>query len=259
MPTQLHVEATSPPGHKHDARRCLLSRIASASLAGALGVCIATPVQAATYTIGVEDTDQPPMFYIVDGQYRGYGRELLDAFAATRGDHFEYVALPIKRLYQQYFQGKSLDFKFPDSPDWHPDGRQALSLSYSASTYDVTAGLMVRRTRLGLPIESVRELGTLRGFTPWLFARQINTGSLRVNESQNTENLMHQIQLGRLDAAYVNIDFSKSSLHKMGLDGEIVYDPNLPHATIALRMSTLHHPEVLKDFDEFLRRETGLQ
>lgn len=69
------------------------------------------------FSVGVENLQYLPL-HTVDSsnRYGGFAREVLDAFAAQQGYRFEYVPLPINRLYSRFLAERSLDFKYPDNP-----------------------------------------------------------------------------------------------------------------------------------------------
>ena len=62
-----------------------------------LSLQLLLPVQAETFTVGVELQPYMPYSDVQDGQYLGYGRDLLDAFAAHQGHVFVYRPLPVRR------------------------------------------------------------------------------------------------------------------------------------------------------------------
>lgn len=62
--------------------------------------------------VGVELQPYAPYSEVVEGEYRGYARDLLDAFAAEHGYRFVYTPLPVRRLLNDYLTGR-VDLKFP--------------------------------------------------------------------------------------------------------------------------------------------------
>ena len=50
-------------------------------------------------TVPAELQPYLPYSNVQDGQYLGYGRDLLDAFAAHQGHEFIYQPLPVRRWY----------------------------------------------------------------------------------------------------------------------------------------------------------------
>ncbi|SFU28056.1 hypothetical protein SAMN05216552_1001171 [Pseudoduganella namucuonensis] len=62
--------------------------------------------------------------------------------------------------------------------------------------------------------------------------------------------------VGHIDAVYVNVDVATHMLaNEMRLPGGLRFDPDLPHARCDFRLSTLLHPEVVRQFSQFPRRE----
>ena len=61
--------------------------------------------RAEVLVIGVEDTRYLPHYGVVDGEYQGLGRVVLDAFFASRGQAVRYRPLPVNpSLYTQVTQ-----------------------------------------------------------------------------------------------------------------------------------------------------------
>lgn len=221
----------------------------------ALITCIcAIPVHAATtYRIGVEELDYYPLYAGRKGEYDGFARDFLDAFAAKQGYNFEYVVLPINRLFKAFLTDREVDFKFPDNPAWQADRRSGLKVFYSKSVVDVTEGLMVRTNKLGQGIAQIKIIGTVRGFTPLPYMDQINSGATLVQENSSFEGLLRQTLAGRVDAAYINVDVGAAVLKDViGTPNLLRFDRSLPFSLSAFSLSTLDHPDVIRQFDDFL-------
>jgi len=114
-----------------------------------LGLLGAAGVAAQTYRVGVESQPYQPYYSLEAGEYQGYARDLLDAFAADQGHRFIYVALPVKRLQSDFLSGK-LDFKYPDHPHWNREQKQGRTVHYSAATAPYRDGVLVLPAYLGL-------------------------------------------------------------------------------------------------------------
>ena len=72
--------------------------------------------------VGVEEQNYLPTYGWKDESFQGAGAEILTAFAADQGYQIQFHPLPIRRLYSETASG-AVDLKFPDSPQWSPDGR----------------------------------------------------------------------------------------------------------------------------------------
>ncbi len=223
-----------------------------------IGLFGSAGVLAQTYRIGVEQQSYAPFFSIQDGQYQGYARELLDAFAASRGDRFVYVALPVKRLLSDFLAGK-LDFKYPDHPQWRLAQKQGHRLYYSAATAPYRDGVLVPPARLGQGKERIRVLGTLRGFTPWPYLDDIASKRMSLIEANHIDSLLKMALAGRVDAVYLNPLVARDALRAEGLPSDaLVLDPALAHVDGHYLLSSQLHPEVIAAFDAFLRAQPAL-
>lgn len=214
---------------------------------------------ARTYTIGVEDIDYAPLYSIVDGRYDGYARELLDTFAAAHGDKFEYIPLPVKRLSADFFGNRTLDFKFPDAASWVPEQRVGRPITYSSSIEDVYEGVLVRAEHLNAGVEHLKVLGTLRGFTPVPYLAQIENGSMSISENSRLDGVLRQLDAGRVDGAYVNINVAeRMSTQLFGTPPKLVFDHALPYVKTPFSLSTMKHPDMIANLNTFMVRQRKL-
>lgn len=211
-------------------------------------------------TIGVEKLQYLPL-HTVDGnnRYGGYARDVLDAFAAHHGYTFDYVPLPINRLYSRFLTERTLDFKYPDNPKWREELRAGLALSYSEVVVSTEEGAMVLPQRRGKPLAALKTLGTVLGFTPWPYQAAIDSRTLELTTSNSTDSLLRLGLAGHLDAVYVNVDVAGYMLaSELKAAGGLVFDPGLPHARSDFRLSTMRCREVVEQFNRFLQREQGM-
>lgn len=216
-------------------------------------------VRAQQFTIGVEQTDYFPVYAYRDAQYVGFSRDLLDAFAKKQGYTFKYEALPIKRLFADFVKGDSLDFKYPDNPQWQPELKQGVQIHYSAAAFESTEGGLVLPDRRGQPLSSAKTLGTIRGFTPWPYQDALAAGTLKLEESDDIASLVQKALLKRLDVVFLNEAIANYYVREeLKKPGALVLDPGLPSNPVAYLLSSRKHPEVVKQFDAFLLSEQAL-
>lgn len=212
---------------------------------------------AKSYTIGVEDLKYYPLHTTGSGAtFGGFAREVLDLFAKEKGYAFRYVPLPVNRLYVAFLKERTLDFKYPDNPRWKEDVRGATKIHYSATLVTSAEGAMVLPINLGRPLWQIKSLGTVLGFTPWPYLPAINNKAITLSTSSGFEGLLRHALAEHIDAVYINVDVANHLLAEaLKMPGGLVFDPGLPHARSDFSLSTLRHPEVLNEFDDFLRRE----
>lgn len=218
--------------------------VAAFSLGGA-----ALAASARTFTIGVEELDYYPAYKVENGNYTGYARELLDAFAKDHGYRFEYKPLPVNRLFASFFQGQ-FDFKFPDNPYWQKDLRTGKNIVYSAPVVAYIDGALVRPEMRDATLDKIKILVTVAGFTPWAWLDPIKNKQVTLRENANFTALAQQVITRRADAAYASVAVVNHQLDNvLKTPGALVFNSKLPHSRDSYFLSTLTRPEVVAEFD----------
>ena len=142
-------------------------------------VC-STAVSAESYVIGVEKLAFAPHYSIdAQGQYQGFARELFDLFAQTSGVELSYKVLPVEQLLPALLSGQ-VDFKYPDSETWAQEQKAGKALSYSQGVVEYVDGVLVAPQRHGQPIEQIKRLAMVNGWTPWGYQERIDAGQMQV-------------------------------------------------------------------------------
>lgn len=213
-------------------------------------VAMATP----TLVIGVENQPYLPAFTYENGEYRGFARELFDAFGRDKGYRIEYRALPIPRLYASFFEGQ-IDCKFPDNPNWKSDQRQGLHITYSEPVMASVDGVFVLPGGKISKADDIRILGTVSGFTPWAWQERIKAGQVTVSENPGFEALIRQALAGRVDGAYANVAMVNYQLDQvLRKPAALVFRVDLPNSRNDYHLSSLRHPEVVREFNQWLKQ-----
>lgn len=204
--------------------------------------------------VGVENQHYLPAYAFENGVYKGYARELLDAWAQDRDYQLEYRPLPVPRLYAAFFGGQ-VDFKFPDNPNWKKDERSGKSITYSDPVVAFVDGTSVHPTRKNAGLDEFKVLGTLGGFTPWAWLDRIQTGKTALSENFNVEALIRQGIAGRVDGVYANVAVINYQLdHVLKQPGALVFNPKLPYSRDNYQLSSIKHPEIVRDFNDWMRK-----
>lgn len=212
-----------------------------------------TESQAGEYVVGVENLPYLPYYSVENGEYVGYARELLDAFAASTHHHFIYKSLPIKRLLSDLLSGQ-IDFKYPDNSMWASEERKGKTIYYSQTTAEYIDGIMLKAENKGKGLSSIKSLGVILGFTPFDYIDKINSGAITVNQNHSLTPLLKSALAGRVDGAYVNVDVAAHQLQKMGNENQLVFDETLPHSKGGYVLSSLKHKNIVDQFNEFLEK-----
>lgn len=206
-------------------------------------------------TIGVQNYKEYLPYSKFDPKlksYKGFNREILDLFSHTKGYKFTYKALPLKRLQRQFISGK-VDFKYPDNKYWAADIKKGKNIKYSAPVVHFIDGVMVNSSNKDMGISSLKVLGTVRGFTPFVYLDHIKQGKLKIRENNEIAGLFMQVHKKRIDGAYMNIAVSEYYLDKMGDNVHLQFDPNLPYAKSTRHLSSHKHPNIISEFNRFMK------
>ena len=220
--------------------------------------CSAT-ARADDLTVAVEAIDYPPLYNGTDpNNYRGFARELFDLFGARYQHRFHFIPLPINRLYAEFFSAGNFDLKFPDNPKWQPGIRKGLSVSYSEPVVAVTEGVFVPRRNAGRGLHALKSMATLTGFTPLPYLGEVREGAIKLYFADNLDSLNKMLEVGRVDGVYASdlaMQFYESKHDDHGENGPPVLDRSLPGTAAAFCLSTLKHPDVIRQFNQFLQAE----
>lgn len=208
-----------------------------------------------TYVVGVGDYEYLPYHGIEDGEYTGYARELLDRFAQYAGCRLIYRPLAWKRLVLQYIDGE-LDLIFPDNPQWSTKTKEGSQVVYSRPVALYTDGVMMLPENLGKGVDHLKRLGTIGGFTVWDYYDEIASGQIELEESSDIVPLLHLVLLNRIDGAYIETSVADYYLREhLQKPDALVFDGDLPHTQDSYYLSSIHSPELIETFNEFLDAE----
>ncbi len=154
---------------------------------------------------------------------------------------------------------KSLDFKYPDNPSWEKALRKQANVHYSKPVMPYIDGVLVLPENKGRPLNNFKILGTVTGFTPWKYVDLIEDKRVAVFENDSFLALLKQVTLKRVDGAYVNIEVARYQLRDVLRQPDaLVFDPGLPHVRDHYYLSSVKHPLIIKQFNDFLDKETEL-
>ncbi|MFC3533770.1 substrate-binding periplasmic protein [Vogesella facilis] len=227
------------------------ARLLAAGLLAAAGSSLAGA--AGEFSVGVEDYPNfLPYSSYQNEQYRGLGRDILDAFAREHGYTFHYRVYPLKRRDMLFVAGK-LDFSFPDNPNWVAELKQHVAIRY-VPMLPFTDGVLVNPERLGKGLAQLKVLGVPLGFTPYPYQQLLNSGALRQEEVSQYDTLYQKLISRRVDGAYMNTRIARyywSRIRKTDT-APVRYDPALPHASGFWYLSTIKHATVAEEFRRFL-------
>ncbi len=215
------------------------------------GVSLSSAALADTVIVGVEDLTYYPHYTMEGGEYGGFGRALLDAWASDNGHTLKYEAYPIKRLMENLVEG-TVDIKYPDNAYWSAALKDGKPVVYSDKVVEYIDGVSVTPGNVGKGMGSVKKLGTVRGFTPWSWIDLTSSGAVELSEVKSLDGLIKQAINSRIDAAYANVAVIQHQLGEMGQPNALSFDPDLKHTRDYYYASTTTKPELIADFNSWM-------
>jgi len=225
-------------------------------LTALMTISMTMPVMAGQkFLVGVEDIRYYPQSSTNNGIYTGYGRAVLDEFARSRGYEFEYVPLPVLRLFDRFFQTDELDFKYPDNPEWQRSLRPVRGIWYSDQISEAYDGVMVLPLRKTMKVAHLRVLGTVRGFTATKYGHLIESGQVELIYTDDYLSLIRLVLQGRVDGGFGCLAVARYNLEHMERSSEaLTLAPNLPYTRVGYRLSTRKHPAIIRELNEYLQK-----
>lgn len=214
--------------------------------------------QTKEYIIGVEDVSYYP-FYDFSAETldrRSFTKELLSTFFRHQGYQFKFVALPLKRFDKWYVE-EAIDFKFPDNIRWRIGESKKLNLTYSQPVLHLTAGTYVLKKNSQLLRQEIKTLGTISGFFPTLWYDRLQNKTIELVEVSSPYSLIKHLLHGNIDAINIDKNVIDYNLKLLQQDGDaILLSTHIKHERYAYHFSTILHPEVIQEFDEFLDKNS---
>ena len=209
------------------------------------------------FVVGVENIDHYPHYTLQNGEWSGFGRDVLDAFAKDRGYSFTYRPYPVKRLMLKSWQ-EEVDLMFPDNPLWFPEKKKAVAITYSVNFVEVVEGTLVPPERVGDGINAITILGTITGFTAASYTPYIEKGQVKIDHARDSRYVLLKVLDGRTDAAFMAVDSAKYVLDGvLNTPGSLVFDPSLPYDNYANYVSSVKRPHLIKEFDQFVEQHAA--
>lgn len=217
-------------------------------------------VQAKEFIIGVEDVSYYPLYDFSAGAPEGksFTKDLLSTFFRHQGYQFKFVALPLKRFDKWYVE-EAIDFKFPDNYRWRAGASKKLDITYSEPVLQLIAGTFVLQKNQNKPRKDIQRLGTILGFFPTLWYDRVENNTLDLIEASSSFSLIKHLLHGNIDAVNVDKNVIDYNLMLLGEENDaVVLNKHIQHDYYAYYFSTIHHPKVIAEFNDFLSSHSQL-
>ncbi|WP_394209067.1 substrate-binding periplasmic protein [Enterovibrio calviensis] len=210
------------------------------------------------FVIGVQAfADYAPYSTFKNGEYQGFNRELLDAFANEYSYEFEYRALPLKRLYHNLVSGE-IDAKYPDNPSWTQDLKQGREVIYSDPVVSFIDGVIMLDENHDKSRKALATIGMISGFTPWPFLQDIKANTVTVYEANNMDALIKMLLTNRIDGIYTNAAVFRNRI-KLAFESapSMSLNTSLPFLAGTRHMSSVSRPDLVIQFNQFLENHAS--
>lgn len=203
------------------------------------------------YRVGIEDIEYYPMFTTKEERNKtGFLIGVMELFAKQRGVKFEYIHLPITR-FEEWYRQESIDFRLPDNPIWNTNNDK---LVFSADILQLPSHTVVLKKNQSTPVSNLKFLGSLHGFMPaFHWEERIKSGKTQFTFKSSIRVLIQMLVKGMVDGLDVNISVVHHYAKELGYNtDDFVESTEAPIFQYTYALSTMSHPEIIKDFDAFL-------
>ena len=225
-------------------RQIILALVAIFTVSGA--------AKAETILVGVEDIQYYPHYTWENGEYGGFGRAFLDAWAEANGHTLEFKPMPVLRLMRAVVE-QQIDLKYPDNAFWSADIKEGKGVVYSKPVTPYTDGVSVLPENKGRSADEIKTLGMVVGFTAWDWLDRINAETVEVSQNGDFTALKRQGMRGRVDGVYSNIAIVNYVLSNiLEKPGALVFDEGLPHTASNYHASSAKRPDLIDSINAFI-------
>lgn len=211
-----------------------------------------------TYVVGTEDVEYYPHYgkkAPKSIEFSGYAREFFDDFSRQYLLNISYQPQPIKRLYLNLLVSKSIDFKYPDNPNWGQEVKLNQTVYYSVPISYYTDGVFVHQDNKNMPFSNIKELGILRGFTPELLMENLELYKTKIRYFSRTSHMLLALKAKSIDAIYVNTDVAFYQIKLLNIPS-LIFKSSFPHKTGSYHLSTVKHPHILRKFNKYIEENS---
>ncbi len=191
------------------------------------------------------------------GRNELFFKDFIKAFGEKYNYQIKIQEYPVKRLFAEFVNQK-LDIKYPDHPKWGEDERKGLNIAYSDPVVSYREGVLVLPENVGKGLDNLKRLSVIRGFSPWPYMDRVKDKSVMLVESSNDETAIRMTLLGRADGSYLSQAAADYTQNQLKLEKKLIFDRALPNITDVYYVSTIQHPDVLKQINRFMKVEKAM-
>ena len=203
------------------------------------------------FVMGVEDVSYYPYFDFTSDN-TSFAKTLFDQFAKDNGHQISYLPLPIKQ-FPKWLYEENIDFKFPDNERWQETSNiHHLKIHFSDEIVAMTAGTLVVAKNKHKEEAFFKNIGTITGFHPTLWMKQIEQGKVVIYEDSSSKILVKHLVNGLIDGLDIDLAVANDGLQKLHIQEKLVISEHLKKQNYSYQMSTVKYPEIIKQFNQWL-------
>ncbi|GAA5214704.1 transporter substrate-binding domain-containing protein [Corallincola platygyrae] len=204
--------------------------------------------------IGVQDfEDYQPYSYWLNGQYKGFNRELFDLFSDFINTRILYQAFSVKRRSMALVEGDA-SAVYPDNPNWAMATKAKHTIVYSQPVVSFVDGIFVQKTSHNLKVSELKRLGVPLGFTPTPYLSSIELGVIKTHYDANLGVLLKMLDEGALDGVYINKAVAEHWLaNNPDIAQRLTFANQLPYIEDSRYLSSRDNGELIDLFNHFLK------
>lgn len=207
------------------------------------GATVASPcVDQREYIIGVEAIDYSPHYSFTENNNPSFFNLFIDWLNTKSPCQFLVTALPIKRLNAAYEHTNTIDFIYPDNPNWRD--MQANRRTYSAPLVTALGGTMVHKKDEYITLSEFSKLAFPRGFTPVAWYLYQANGQVSFTETADALAALKMVEHQRVNGADIEYNVATYLMDKHKVNN-LVLAKNLPFTPTPFHISTLNEHAVL--------------
>ncbi len=217
-------------------------------------VHVTMSLRAESYVIGIEHIDYYPHYDFSKRQQRGYFFDLIQLFSEKSGHQFKFMPLPVKRLY--YSSHSNIDFIYPDNPLWREYTEPGVEKVFSKPVVFTLGSTLVKPALQHISLAQFGSLAVIHGFVPTKWLALKNQYKYRMVDVPDVASALGLVLKGRLDGAIIEFNVAQHYLRSIEAQDQLVIAEQLPFTQLPFLMSTVKHPKLLAQFDQFLQENT---
>jgi hypothetical protein len=216
------------------------------------------PVQAETYSVASQNFNYYPHYNFQSDTDKGFIWAVLQEFSEFSGHEFTYHPMPVLRLQRELEKG-SIDLIYPDNPLFNNNQTFAKGKYYSDTIVRTLGGTMVKSSRLGENIDTIKRLSIPLGFTPQLdWVNLIDSQKVTLIEVVTPVAELQLLALDRVDAAEVDYFVSQYQLQNNPDFKHLKFNPELPNSEVEFKLSTIKQAWLVDEINDFISSQPEL-